>query len=88
MMDSKLVFVIITSSWLFTAVQARGPTSAVVGATHQVAAAVAVTVTVSLPLIAGNGGGAAVPVVVVGAAVPVVGVWIAIYNGDTEYDGQ
>ena len=78
-MNSKLVFVIITSSWLFTAVKAGGSSPAVVAATDQVAAAVAVPVTVSLPFIAS---------VVVRAAGPVVVIGIAIYNGDTEYDEQ
>ena len=73
MMNSKLVFVIFTSLWLFTAVQSRVSPVAVVAATDQAAAAVAVSVTVSLPLTAGIGGGAAGPVVGVGAAVPGAG---------------
>ena len=56
------------------AIQSGGPTIAVVVSTHQVAAAVAVTVTVSLSFIA---------LVAGGATVPLVGVWIAIYNEDT-----
>ena len=61
---------------MLTAVKSGGSTIAVVVSTHQVAAAVAVTVTVSLSFIA---------LVAGGATVPLVGVWIAIYNEDTEY---
>ena len=61
---------------MLTAVKSGGSTIAVVVSTHQVAAAVAVTVTVSLSFIALIPGG---------ATVPLVGVWVATYNEDTEY---
>ena len=67
---------IVSTGQSLAAVQAIGPTSAVVAAADQAATAMRVAVTVSLSFIASVVGGAAGPVAVVG---------VTIYNGDTEY---
>ena len=67
---------IVSAGHSLAAVQAVGPTGAVVVATDEAATAMRVAVAVSLPFIASVVGGAAGPVAVVG---------VTIYNGDTEY---
>ena len=61
--NSNLFLRLPQTFFLFTAVEFRASSPAVVGPTHQVAAAVAVRVTVSLSFIALIVGGAAGPVV-------------------------